>query len=78
MFSNYTIYISSVRYYDDFIMDHETGFSNMTQHYIKEALEFIEEQAKKDQPFLLYWAPDATHTPLYASEKFRGKSERGL
>lgn len=48
------------------------------EYCIQEALEFIETQAKAKEPFLLYWAPDATHTPLYASEKFRGKSKRGL
>ena len=45
---------------------------------LQEALEFIEAQAKAKAPFLLYWAPDATHTPLYASEQFRGRSRRGL
>ncbi len=29
------------------------------------------------QPFFLYWAPDATHTPTYASKEFLGTSRRG-
>jgi len=41
-------------------------------------LNFIENEANAKEPFLLYWTPDATHTPLYASEKFRGRSSRGL
>jgi len=41
-------------------------------------LRFIEKEANAKQPFLLYWTPDATHTPLYASEKFRSRSSRGL
>lgn len=34
--------------------------------------------AAKKQPFFLYWAPDATHEPVYASHMFRGKSKRGV
>jgi len=45
---------------------------------MQEALRFIENEANAKRPFLLYWTPDATHTPLYASEKFRGRSSRGL
>lgn len=66
------------RYYEDYEINDVTGVSNLTQIYIQEALNFIEAQASKKQPFLLYWTPDATHTPLYASAKFRGKSKRGL
>jgi len=44
----------------------------------QEAIQFIENEANSKQPFMLYWTPDATHTPLYASEKFRGRSSRGL
>ena len=46
--------------------------------YPQEALTFIDGQAKSSKPFLLYWAPDATHTPLYASQPFLGSSQRGL
>ena len=28
------------------------------------------------KPFFLYWAPDSTHSPSYASPKFRGSSAR--
>ncbi|XP_033626135.1 N-acetylgalactosamine-6-sulfatase-like isoform X2 [Asterias rubens] len=65
------------RYYDDFIIT-KAGESNLTQLYIKEALSFIEAQHIASEPFLLYWVPDATHTPLYASKSFLGKSQRGL
>jgi N-acetylgalactosamine-6-sulfatase len=46
--------------------------------YIKEGLDFIEKNAKAEKPFFLYWTPDATHTPLYASKTFLGTSQRGL
>ena len=53
------------------------GESNNTQLFIDEALQFITKQAAKKQPFLLYWAADATHGPVYASKAFLGTSERG-
>ncbi|XP_046328967.2 N-acetylgalactosamine-6-sulfatase-like isoform X1 [Haliotis rufescens] len=65
------------RYYEEFKIE-KSGESNLTQIYISEAIEFIEKQAAADQPFLLYWAVDATHQPLYASRKFLGTSKRGL
>uniref|UniRef100_A0A0B6ZYD5 N-acetylgalactosamine-6-sulfatase n=1 Tax=Arion vulgaris TaxID=1028688 RepID=A0A0B6ZYD5_9EUPU len=66
------------RYFEDFVINITTGESNLTQMYIQEATSFIEEQAQKEQPFFLYWAVDATHEPLYASQSFRGTSRRGL
>lgn len=66
------------RYYEEFKIDRSTGESNLTQLYIQEALEFIQEEARKGGSFLLYWAPDATHGPVYASKDFLGKSQRGL
>ena len=41
-------------------------------------MNFIDEQSRNSNPFFLYWAPDATHTPLYASKDFKGTSQRGL
>ena len=66
------------RYYEEFKIDHATGESNLTQMYIQEGLDFIEKNAKAGKPFFLYWTPDATHTPLYASKSFLGTSQRGL
>lgn len=47
----------------------------ITQKYTKEALNFI--KSNRDKPFFLYYASNAPHTPLYASERFEGKSARG-
>lgn len=41
-------------------------------------MKFIQEQNSAGKPFFLYWTPDATHTPLYASKDFLGNSQRGL
>ena len=44
----------------------------------QEAISFIESQHSAGNPFLLYWVPDSTHTPVYASKAFLGKSQRGI
>ncbi|CAH3139558.1 unnamed protein product [Porites lobata] len=66
------------RYYQQFAISRKTGESNLTQIYTEEALDFIENQAKTQKPFFLYWAPDSTHAPAYASAQFLGTSQRGL
>ncbi|XP_030060454.1 N-acetylgalactosamine-6-sulfatase isoform X2 [Microcaecilia unicolor] len=66
------------RYYEDFKIDQKTGEANLTQMYLQEALDFIEKQHLKGQPFFLYWAIDATHAPVYASKPFLGISQRGI
>lgn len=66
------------RYYTDFPIDKSSGESNLTQMYIDEAVEFIDKSVKADSPFFLYWTPDATHGPVYASKTFLGTSVRGL
>uniref|UniRef100_A0AAQ5WZ63 Sulfatase N-terminal domain-containing protein n=1 Tax=Amphiprion ocellaris TaxID=80972 RepID=A0AAQ5WZ63_AMPOC len=65
------------RYYEEFTINRKTGESNLTQIYLMEGLDFILRQTKDRRPFFLYWAPDATHAPVYASKRFLGKSQRG-
>lgn len=52
-----------------------TDQARLTGLYTKEALDFIEES--KGRPFFLYIAHTFPHQPLYASEKFSGKSRAG-
>ncbi|XP_064454659.1 N-acetylgalactosamine-6-sulfatase-like [Ornithodoros turicata] len=66
------------RYYEDFKIDRHTGESNLTRNYLEEAVSFIKTQSDRNSPFFLYWAPDATHGPVYASKEFRGRSQRGV
>uniref|UniRef100_A0A3P8UEL6 Galactosamine (N-acetyl)-6-sulfatase n=1 Tax=Cynoglossus semilaevis TaxID=244447 RepID=A0A3P8UEL6_CYNSE len=79
---NIPIYFNSEmvgRYYEDeFVIDGKTGESNITMMYLNESMEFILRQSKAHRPFFLYYAPDATHAPVYASKKFLGKSQRGV
>ena len=48
----------------------------LTRRYTEEAVKFIKE--KKSAPFFLYIAHTFPHVPLFASDKFSGKSPRGL
>ena len=50
--------------------------NHLTTWYTERAVSFIER--KREQPFFLYVAHSMPHVPLGVSEKFRGKSARGL
>ncbi len=50
--------------------------NQLTTWYTERAVRFIEKN--KERPFLLYLAHNMPHVPLHVSDKFRGKSERGL
>jgi len=48
----------------------------LTTLYTERAVRFIEKH--KDEPFLIYLPHSMVHVPLYVSDKFAGKSRRGL
>jgi arylsulfatase A-like enzyme len=48
----------------------------LTRRYTEEAVRFIAQN--KETPFFIYFTPSMPHVPLYASERFRGKSRGGL
>ena len=50
--------------------------TQLTTRYTEFAVNFIDRN--KDRPFLLYLAHSMCHVPLYVSDKFKGKTERGL
>ena len=50
--------------------------AQLTTWYTQRAVKFIENN--KDQPFFLYVPHSMPHVPLYVSDKFQGKSKRGL
>ena len=58
------------------IIDTLTDQSSLTTQITARSVEFIEKN--KDNPFFLYIAHPQPHVPLYVSEKFKGKSKRGL
>ena len=50
--------------------------AQLTTWYTDRAVKFIEKNKK--QPFFLYVPHSMPHVPLYVSDKFQGKSQRGL
>ena len=50
--------------------------SQLTQRYTQRALTFLEQH--QQEPFFLYLAYAMPHVPLFASERFQGKSALGL
>ncbi len=58
------------------IIERPADQSTLTKRYTAEAIEFIKQNKKK--PFFLYFAHTFPHVPLFASEAFKGKSDRGL
>jgi arylsulfatase A len=50
--------------------------SLFTQRYTNEAVRFIKKN--KENPFFIYLAHNMPHVPLFASEKFKGKSKGGI
>lgn len=50
--------------------------SQLTTWYADHAVNFIEHH--RDQPFFVYLAHSMPHVPLFVSDKFRGKTPRGL
>jgi len=54
----------------------EPDQSQLTRRYTEKAIEFIKQN--KDKPFFVYLPHTMPHVPLYASEKFAGKSKNGI
>jgi arylsulfatase A len=50
--------------------------THLTTWYTEHAVKFIADH--KDEPFFLYVPHSMPHVPLYVSDKFKGKSKRGL
>jgi arylsulfatase A len=58
------------------IVERPADQRTLTQRYTAKAVEFI--TAHRDRPFFLYFAHTFPHVPLFASQRFRGKSPRGI
>jgi arylsulfatase A len=50
--------------------------SQLTVRYTERALQFIDRN--RERPFFLYLAHSQPHVPLFVSERFAGRTERGL
>jgi arylsulfatase A len=58
------------------IIEYNPDQTQLTTWYTERAVRFIEKN--KDRPFFLYVPHSMAHVPLFVSDKFKGKSERGL
>ena len=60
------------------VIENEPDQSQLTPRYTAEANAFIRKSHAAKKPFFLYFAHTFPHVPLSASERFRGRSRRGL
>ncbi|MFM7926762.1 MAG: sulfatase-like hydrolase/transferase, partial [Pirellula sp.] len=58
------------------VIERPADQNTLTKRYTEEAIRFIEDHAA--EPFFLYLPHSMPHIPLFASERFRGSSPRGL
>lgn len=61
---------------DDVVIDTLEEQSQLTTQITERSVQFINDHAK--EPFFLYVPHPQPHVPLFVSDKFKGKSERGL
>ncbi|MBI5692502.1 MAG: sulfatase [Verrucomicrobia bacterium] len=61
---------------DETVIETNPDQRQLTTRYTEAALDFISRH--RDRPFFLYLAHAMPHVPLFVSEKFAGKSARGL
>ncbi|HOX36693.1 MAG TPA: sulfatase [Candidatus Brocadiia bacterium] len=58
------------------VIERNPDQAQLTTRYTERACAFI--RANKDRPFFLYLPHTMPHVPLHVSDKFKGKSKRGL
>lgn len=60
----------------DHVAETNPDQSRLTTLYTERATQFI--RGNRERPFFLYLAHSMPHVPLFVSDKFKGKTERGL
>ncbi|UII78741.1 arylsulfatase [Flagellimonas sp. CMM7] len=60
--------------FDGYQMAPEWQFDQILLDITKKAVDFISEEAKKDNPFFLYFSITSPHEPVSSSKQFLGKS----
>lgn len=63
-------------YENETVIDTLTEQSNLTTQITERSVDFI--NRNKENPFFLYVPHPQPHVPLFVSDKFKGKSKRGL
>ncbi|MBI5771543.1 MAG: sulfatase [Verrucomicrobia bacterium] len=69
-------YFNSPLWDGDKIIERPADQTTLTRRYTERAVKFIRDH-RTGGPFFLYFPHTFPHTPIYASEQFRGKSPRG-
>lgn len=72
-YPNLPIYDGEKKFREEMSID---DLNHLTTWYAERAVKFID--ANKSHPFFLYVAHSMPHVPLGVSDKFRGKTKRGL
>ena len=65
-------------YSDDQLIEQKASMGILTQRYTDEVISFIQTNARAKKPFFVYLPHSMPHTKLAASDRFNGRSERGL
>ncbi len=60
------------------IVEYPVDQRTLSRRYIDRTIEFAKKNHEAGKPFFAYVTPAMPHTPLFASDQFKGKSERGL
>lgn len=60
------------------IIEYPADQTTLTRRYTEKALQFMTHAHESGDPFFLYLPHTMPHIPLFASERFKGKSARGL
>ncbi len=63
-------------YSKDAVLTLNPDQSQLTAEYTRQAIAFLEKS--RERPFFLYLAHTMPHVPIFASERFRGRSRHGL
>ncbi|AYN69224.1 arylsulfatase [Euzebyella marina] len=63
-------------YHNETVIDTLTDQSQLTVQITEHSVDFIKKN--KDKPFFLYVPHPQPHVPLFVSDNFKGKSDRGL
>lgn len=61
---------------DEEIVERPADQTTITRRYTDEAIEFI--RTNRDRPFFMYLAHNMPHMPLFTSDEFTDRSQRGL
>lgn len=75
--SNFKL-LNSVLMRDNEVVEQPIRLEGLTQRFVYESEEFLQEQAVTESPFLLFLSFSKVHTALVTAQEFRGVSRHGV